>query len=789
MKHPTKKKLSASVLSLMLVATVPAGAQIHYNAEEEIKAADMGVERVAKNFLPPYISMAKSDDEQRWVQIDLGSEHDIEGIKVLPPSQVWGQASFGFPNRFDIKVSNDSTFRQYVVYEDQSAVDDFPAPGTRVLSFFNACVKGRYVRFTATHLRFARLVLTKIMVFSGGKDVAEGCRVTESNPSPTSNPAVLTRKARPDGEFVVTDNPQNVIPQCQWHPVTKALSTPLHGVTLGQGLLKKVIDNNVDYLLNAFSYEETVRNFKLKAGLPVAEFNPTFDFMWMRQLPGSCVGRFLMGAGNTLRWAENRRLRSEMDAIVNLIDSCRESDGYLLAFPRHMMFEGERGAYCRSWVTRGLIDAGAGGSTKALSLLRNFGDWFNSSPFLPEMMKRCKQGVQGMIPLTLTYFSPVGKAEDIYTAQRYFQLNHWMKQLALRDPKAIYEFPYDRPHNYLVTTLEAYMDLYLATGQKQYLEAVKGGWQLFHDNWEHIGGSLAINEGEFVYAPKSHWLTKDTGELCGNAFWVKLNQRFHHLYPNEEKYTGEIEKSLFNVIIPNQNGNKSIRYFARLTGHKCEPAVAQNTCCEGQGTRIFGSLPEFVWSTAKNALYVDLYAPSTIICRMDGHKVQATMTTDYPYATKVTVKINNAGRGALKQLCLRIPQWASEEVCVSVNGQTIAQGKPGSYLTMERKWRNGDKVEYEIPTRITVIPYEGIDPAFTNSHCAVLYNGIMLATVNGKNEAMTQFPFSPDELPKRMKAVSGKPLHYTVEGMEGVELMPYFEIEEQNFTCFPAFSK
>ena len=56
-----------------------------------------------------------------------------------------------------------------------------------------------------------------------------------------------------------------------------------------------------------------------------------------------------------------------------------------------------------------------------------------------------------------------------------------------------------------------------------------GFWDLFHDNWEHIGGSLAINEGYFPYPPKSLFLKANTGELCGNAFWVKLNQRLHNL--------------------------------------------------------------------------------------------------------------------------------------------------------------------------------------------------------------------------------------------------------------------
>ena len=774
--------------TLAVMMSPRAAGQITYIDSVEVKEADMGVERVATNFLPPYIAMAENDNQTRWVQIDLGGAVDIDAVKILPPSQVWGQASFGFPTRFSISVSDDPDFRQYKMYENQETVDEFPDPLHKVLTFSGVRARGRYVRFTATHLRMQRLVLTKIMVMSGGKDVAQGCRVTDSNPSPAYDPNILTRPLRADGEFVITDNPQNVIPADRWHPVPVLAETPAGGVALKGGLLEKVMDNNVQYLLHSFTYEEVVRNFKLKAGLPVQPFNPKFDFMWLQQLPGSCAGRFLMGAGNTLRWKNVPALRDEMNAIVNLIDTCKESDGYLLAFPKHMMFDGERGAYCRSWVTQGLIEAGLGGNKKALTLVRNFQNWFESSPFLPEMLKRCKQGVQGTIPMTRTYFSPVGRPEDIYTTQRYFQLDHWMEDLAKRDPKAIYQFPYDRPHNYLITTFEAYMDLYLATGDKRYLEAVQGGYDLFHDNWEHIGGSLAINEGEFIYGPKSYWLTKNTGELCGNAFWVKLNQRFHRIMPGEEKYVAEMEKSIYNVIIPNQKGGLTIRYFARLTGHKDPAAAPSNTCCEGQGTRIFGSLPEYIYSVGSDGVWVNLFASSSITARIGGKSQRIEMTADYPYSTQVSLKVLSNECSAPTSLYLRMPYWAMGEVSVRVNGKLFAKGRPGSFLNVRRLWRKGDKVSFDIPAGFTAEKYTGVDEAFQGNHYGLLYAGVMMAAVSSNDKDAFVIDVTPENIADALVPVKGKPLHFRLKGNDSIEIIPYFEVQEQAFTCFPALS-
>lgn len=774
-----------------------ATAQLGYVDSIEVAEAHLGVERVAVNFMTPYVSMAASDNETRWVQIDLGQPRDIDGVKILPPAEGWGAGAVGFPALFDIEVSDDPEFKTYTVYEDRTNTDDFPDPGFpefRVVTFSGTKARGRYVRFTATKLRSNRLSLTKIMVLSGGRDVAEGCKVTESHSSLHSNPGILTRPPRGDGEYVVTDHPENVIPREKWHPVKIVARVPRGGVRLKGGVFEKVFNNNIDYLMNQYTYEELVRNFKLKAGMPVQPMSPRFkaennDFFWQRKLPGSNAGRFLMGAGNSVRWTDNAALRKRLDDVVSLIDSCKEPDGYIMAYPKHTIFCGERGGYTRSWVTQGLIEAGFGGSEKAFRLLGGFSKWLDSSPYLPELFKRGWQGIQGMIPFTRTYFTPVGRPEDIYVAQRHYQLNFWMDSLAARNPRAIYKFEYERPHNYLVTTLEAYMDLYLATGDKRYLDAVSGGYDLFHDNWEHIGGSLAINEGEFVYAPKSYWLTKETGELCGNSFWVRLNQRYHMIWPQEEKYVAEIEKSLYNVIIPNQVGGTTIRYFARLTGHKhpVQP-YAQNTCCEGQGTRTYGTLPEHIWSVGSGSVWVNLFAPSTIDCEPGGGKLQLEMKTAYPYDTRVEIDVKSTDIAAATTLCIRVPYWAQGKVRVRVNGKAAATGTPASFLALKRKWKAGDKVSFEIPAAFTATKYAGAEEAFAKSSYAIQHAGLMLAVVNKRGEEKFEIAASPRNIASKLSPIEGKPMHFTVAGSPDLEVMPYFEVQDEAFTCFPTLT-
>ena len=46
-------------------------------------------------------------------------------------------------------------------------------------------------------------------------------------------------------------------------------------------------------------------------------------------------------------------------------------------------------------------------------------------------------------------------------------------------------------------------------------------------------------------------------------------------------------------------------------------------------------------------------------------------------------------------------------------------------------------------------------------------------------------PVMADKLVKSLKPVPGKPLHFTAGGLNGFEYMPYFEVQEETFSCYP----
>lgn len=745
----------------------------------------MGTDRIARVTPLGYESKeAKSNDVKKWVQVDLGHTQNIDSIKLYPFLAYFDIQPKGFPLHFNLTASNDSSFNKYILIDDYTYTRaNYLNPFDAVQVFDGAGVSGRYVRLTATSLRQNVLALSKIEVFSGGADVAQGCPISDLDFGYIGK-TPLTRKPRPQGEGVITDNPINVVPENEWKPVSYKAWAPINGVDLGDGIFKTAMENNINYLLNSYSVDQLLLVFRERARQVVTDTLPPQDLFWDISLAGSNAGRFLMGAGNTLRWLYNSELSDRVNKIVNGIAECREPNGYIMAYPENTIFYSERGAYTRSWLTQGLISSGRAGNPLAFQLLRGYYDWFNHSPYLPELLRRAGQGVQGMIASSSMYFTPVGKPKDLQVIQQYFQENYWLDELSKRDPAAIWLYPYDHPHNYLITSLEPYLDLYRATGDQKYLNASIGGWDLYHNNWEHVGGSIAICEYD-KYPPKSYYLHQHTGELCGSVFWVQYNQRFHLLYPDQEKYVNEIEKSIYNVGLANQDGSKGIRYHANLVGKK-EIGTAKNSCCEGQGTRLYGSLPEYIYSISADGLYVNLFASSSITWKQNGQDMKVHMKTNFPFSPDVQLQVSSAHPVKTK-LHIRVPSWASKNMQIKINGKKVATGMPGTFVAIDRTWSNKDIISFTLPVDFKLTPYEGMDEIGSNkNHYALEYGPILMALVGEVDEkGKAKIELSLKDLIGRLQPKANQPLHFSIKGDAGHYYIPYYQVEDKSFTCYP----
>ena len=749
-----------------------------------------------------------------WVQLNLGRSVSVEAIELYPASQRMypGHDQYyggeGFPLRFKIEASDDAEFANPKIIADFTGAD-FPDPHDNITRYHGRDITAQYVRITATKLRPVKeeprdptptghipedslqytFTIAKVAVLSNGQDIATGCVATaDKTYGSPADLKQLTRPARQDGEQIRWDNPHNVTQAASWSPVRYRAHAPVRGVTIGDGLFRAAMDNNIQYLLDSYTTDQLLRQFYERTG-KVKNYKATGEaIFWEEDLAGSNAGRFLMGAGNTVRWIKHPELERRMNVIVDGIDECKEPNGYMMAYPADTIFYSERAAYTRAWLTHGLLEAGYAGNSKAFPLLRGYYDWFNKQEqYLPELLRGAIQGGQGMIANTRVSLSPVGEHEDAQVIQRYFEEPAFLAGTAAKEDKQIWQYPYDRPHCYLLTNLEAYMDMYLATGDGRYHDAVAGAWEMYHSSWEQPGGSISIIEFHRD-PPDSNYLHQELGELCGSSFWVFLTQRFHLLDPEQERYVTEIEKTIYNVALANQDGSYGLRYHTHLEGTK-EKATRYNTCCEGQGTRLIGSLPEHIYSLAADGIYLNLYEPSEITWKQRDDSFKLSQKTKFPVGNDVQCEVAVASP-TRSNIRIRVPSWAAGAMAISVNGKPIGAGQPGSYMSIDRVWSKGDTIGFTLPAQMRLLKYAGADQIDGASRYSIEYGPILYAVVGGGPKVMLTEYHNPSELKEALDPVADTPLHYRLKGHESVTLIPYWQVANNEvFTCFPAIAE
>ena len=436
------------------------------------------------------------------------------------------------------------------------------------------------------------------------------------------------------------------------------------------------------------------------------------------------AAQFLIGAGNTLRWGETPELRKKMNELVGALKALRTSDGKLAA----PSGDGEEG-YSFMLLAHGLDAAARVGNHDAYDLLNAWAAWYRA-----RVEDRTGMNPRGALigqnyfaatALMIDYFSPGGKPEDVHAAY-YHVYPEWMRQLRERNLDGIWRAANGHSHSAYSYGWLGYLDMYRATGDRRLLEAVLGGWEMYRAHWQHPGGTLAICESD-VYPPDSLYVTPaaHTGEMCSMAWWAKLNYRLHQLFPADDRYIAEVEKVIYNVGLADQMG-KAICYHTHLEDKKESPGGIAHTCCEVVGTYLYSTLPEYIYSIANEGLYVNLYEPSAIHWTHAGTPMELVQESSFPFDPNVKLRVK-APRPTAMKLRVRAPAWGTGEMAVRVNGEGVGNGKPGSYVAIERNWSDGNVVSFRLPIAFRSIPYKGADQVPGKKRYTLMYGPVLMA--------------------------------------------------------------
>jgi uncharacterized protein len=154
---------------------------------------------------------------------------------------------------------------------------------------------------------------------------------------------------------------------------------------------------------------------------------------------------------------------------------------------------------------------------------------------------------------------------------------------------------------------------------------------------------------------------------------------------------------------------------------------------------------------------------------------------------------------------VRCPGWlAPGAMKVAVNGTPEkVDARPGSYCTVERTWKTGDRLEVEWPLALRTEMLPGSD-----AYIAVLWGPIVLAgelgtaKLEGVDLARTHNYVATEKLPvetaptfigsagdvlAKVKPVDGKPLAFRTEGLAlpaDVTLAPFYRVHNQRYAIY-----
>ncbi|MFD3502890.1 beta-L-arabinofuranosidase domain-containing protein [Streptomyces sp. NPDC058678] len=509
------------------------------------------------------------------------------------------------------------------------------------------------------------------------------------------------------------------------------------------------------------------------------------------ELQGSRAAEVSAGRGDLASYAFDETTGSafadasgrDLTATLRRTWGAPSHPGFLAAYPETQFIELESRTspdYTKVWapyytahkILRGLLDAySATDDARALDLASGMCDWMYSRlSKLPDATLQRMWGIfssgefGGIVEAIVDLHSLTGKAEHLALA-KLFDLDKLIDACAANTD--ILDGLHANQHIPIFTGL---VRLYDATGEERYLTAAKNFWGMVVPGRMYGIGGTSTTEFWKASGVIAGTISSTTAETCCAYNMLKLSRMlfFHDQSP---KYMDYYERALYNQVLGSKQDKADaekplVTYFIGLTpGHVRDYTPKQGTtCCEGTGMESATKYQDSVYFRKADgtALYVNLYSPSTLTWAEKG--VTVTQTTDYPreQGTELTI----GGGRATFELRLRVPSWASAGFRVTVNGRAVSGTPvPGSYFAVSRTWRKGDRVCVSLPFRLRV------EKALDDPSLQTLFYGPV--NLVARNPATEHLPFglygnaalSGDLLPT-LTPVSGKPLHYTLDGTE-----------------------
>lgn len=322
------------------------------------------------------------------------------------------------------------------------------------------------------------------------------------------------------------------------------------------------------------------------------------------------------------------------------------------------------------------------------------------------------------------------------------------------------------------------LEMYRDSDNADYYRIADNFWnKTVNDYMYSIGGVAGArnptNAECFISQPatiyKNGFSAGGQNETCATYNMLKLTSNLF-LYDQRAELMDYYERGLYNHILASVAENTpantyhvplrpgSVKQFgnAHMTGF---------TCCNGTAIESNTKFQNSIYFKSKdnNALYVNLYVPSTL--HWTEKNVTIEQTTSFPNEDQTLLTIKGNGKFDIN---VRVPHWATKGFFVTINGkQEKVKAQPGSYLTLNRKWKDGDKIELRMPFQFH------LDPVMDQQNIASLFYGPILLVAQ-EPEPRKDWRKITLDVKDISKSIKGDPetLQFTIDG---VVFKPFYE--------------
>ena len=202
-------------------------------------------------------------------------------------------------------------------------------------------------------------------------------------------------------------------------------------------------------------------------------------------------------------------------------------------------------------------------------------------------------------------------------------------------------------------------DVAALTGDEGYIKAIDRIWDNIVTKKLYITGGIGATSSGEAFG-KNYELPNMSAycETCAAIGNVYVNYRLFLLH-GESKYYDVLERTLYNGLISGVSLQGDGFFYPNpleSMGQHQRQAWFGCACCPSNICRFIPSLPGYVYAVKEKNVYVNLFLSNTSTLSVGGKELTLTQKTDYPWdgETVLTIDKNSVGEFNLK---IRVPGW------------------------------------------------------------------------------------------------------------------------------------